>query len=226
MNMKPKILIIDDEISICDVIKEYGEEFEDYIIDYALNSSQALEQLSNNKYDAITLDIQLGEEDGFDVLKLINERTNCPVIFVSGVHETETVVGGLELGAEDYVRKPFDMTELFIRIKKAITRSQITQQVNSKLKIAGYEINEFTEEVYRDGKKIEILGIPYKILVYLLKNTNQTITRKEFYRELWGANYEYSSRVIDAHIKVVRNATLDYRIKTVRGEGYKFEINE
>lgn len=224
--MKSKILIIDDEIMICEVIKEYGEEFEGYSVDYALNSEQAIEHLSSNVYDAITLDIQLGAEDGFDVLKIIKEKTTCPVIFVSAVHESKIVVDGLELGAEDYVKKPFDFTELFTRIKKIIERSRLTKALNNEYKISDYTINETREEIFKDGNKIEIVGMPYKILVYMLKNVNKTVTRDEFFRELWGGDYEFSSRVIDAHIKAVRNSTMDYRIKSVRGKGYKFEINE
>lgn len=222
--MKTKILVIDDEIMICEVLKEYGEEFENYIVDYALNSRQAIEQLSKNTYDVITLDVQLKDENGFDVLKLIKERTYSPIIFVSAVHESDIVVGGLKIGAEDYVKKPFDFAELFMRIKKVIERNQ--QQTGSELKLADYVVNESSSKIYRDGKEIEIIGMPYKIFVYLLKNPNRTITREEFYSELWGEDYQFSSRVIDAHIKAIRSSTLDYRIKSVRGKGYKFETVE
>lgn len=218
--MDSKILAIDDNLKICELLKDYSLGFTTYHLDFAHDRKTVLKLLEENTYKLITLDIELENENGLDLIEEIKEKYDIPIIFVSVLHDSEVVITALEKGADDYVKKPFHVKELFLRIDKVIKRCAASDKT---LIISDYRIDESTNTVYRDGKQIDLSTVPSKLLIILLKNAGRALSRDEIYEGLWDADYVYSSRVIDSHITMIRKKTMDSRIKSIRGFGYKFE---
>lgn len=220
--MKAKLLVIDDNNKMCNLIKAFGEKKYGYKIDTANNISQAVTLINENEYKLITLDIELENENGLVEIRTLRKYFEGPILFVSCVSEAENIIKGFNSGADDYIIKPFNMDELFLRIARSIDR------VDSyiKLKIENYTVDEYKNEVYLDDRLLSLSEIATKILILLLKNKNKVVTREEIFNEVWEASYTYSTRVIDTHISYIRKETNDIRIRSVRSRGYTFETNK
>lgn len=216
---KERLLVIDDNEKICSLIKKFGESQFEYKIDVAHNVSEALNLIKLNNYVLITLDIELEEENGLEKIGDIKAVFNGPILFVSCLADTANIIEGFNKGADDYITKPFDIDELFIRIKRSIDRSTSYDLI----KVADYKIDEFKIQVYKEDKLLDLSENATKILIILLKNKNETITREEIFANVWHSQYKFSSRVIDTHMSYIRKETNDIRIRSVRSKGYIFE---
>lgn len=216
-----KILVVDDEELIRDVIKEYLEA-NNYIVEEASNGIEALEKLENNKYDLLILDIMMKELDGFSMLDRLDKSKMIPTIVLSARGEEYDKLHGFDLGIDDYLTKPFSPKELVARVKAILNRS--SKNLPTLYKYKTLEINFSAHTVKIDNKLINLTPKEFEILSYLIKNKNIAISREQLLSKLWGYDFFGDDRTIDTHIKLLRNNLEEYRnlIETVRGIGYKF----
>ncbi len=223
-----KILIVDDEKNICELLSLYLLK-EGYKVDTANDGQEAIDKFACDKFDLVLLDIMLPKKDGWEVCKEIRKTSNTPIIMLSAKGETIDKVLGLELGADDYVTKPFDSKELIARIKSVIRRakdsegSKDIQEVtyhNLYVSLTNYKLRINDVDVDAPPKEIELL-------YHLAKNPNRVFTRDQLLDEIWGFKYFGDSRTVDVHIKRIREklegVSERWTIKTVWGVGYKFE---
>lgn len=216
-----KILVVDDEELIRDVIKEYLET-NNYIVEEASNGIEALEKLENNKYDLLILDIMMKELDGFSMLDRLDKSKMIPTIVLSARGEEYDKLHGFDLGIDDYLTKPFSPKELVARVKAILNRS--SKNLPTLYKYKTLEINFSAHTVKIDNNFINLTPKEFEILSYLIKNKNIAISREQLLSKLWGYDFFGDDRTIDTHIKLLRNNLGKYRelIETVRGIGYKF----
>ncbi len=231
MENKTKILIVDDEENICELVRLYIEK-EGFEAVIANDGQEAVAKFNNEKPDLILLDIMLPIKDGWQVCREIRAQSNVPIIMLTAKGETFDKVLGLELGADDYVVKPFEPKELIARIRAVLRRSAGSENEKSdedELVFDGLRINQSTYEVYIDDKKVEMPPKEFELLYFLAKNTNKVFTRDQLLDEIWGYEFFGDSRTVDVHIKRIREkiegANKNWALKTVWGVGYKFEVS-
>lgn len=219
-----KILIVDDEPLIREVIKEYCA-LENYEVLEAENGIEALEKIKTNDIDIIVLDIMMPKLDGFSTLKEIKQIKNIPVILLSARKEEFDKLMGFDLGSDDYMTKPFSPKELIARIKAILKRTnkETDEYIYKTLKI---DFKGHT--VYIDNEEIKLTPKEFELLSYFVKNENIALSREQLLSKIWGYDFYGDDRTIDTHIKMLRNNLKQYRdlIKTVRSMGYKFEIKK
>lgn len=220
-----KLLIVDDEIKIREVIREYAE-FNGYEVDEAADGMEAIGLCKLNEYDLIILDVMMPKLDGFSTCKELRKFKDTPVIMLSARGEEYDKLFGFELGVDDYVVKPFSPKELMARVHAVLARKasvQLTEQ--DVLNFKGLAINIPARTVLVDGEKIELTPKEYDLLFYLAKNCNLALSRDKLLSDIWGYDFFGDDRTIDTHIKNLRNNLGPYRdfIVTLRGVGYKFE---
>lgn len=231
MDNRQKILIVDDEENICELVRLYIEKdgFEAVI---AVSGNEAIAKFNTEKPDLILLDVMLPGKDGWQVCREIRAQSNVPIIMLTAKGETFDKVLGLELGADDYVVKPFEPKELIARIRAVLRRSTALEDESAnedELSFEGLRINQSTYEVYIDEKKIEMPPKEFELLYFLAKNTNKVFTRDQLLDEIWGYEFFGDSRTVDVHIKRIREKldgeNRSWALKTVWGVGYKFEVS-
>ena len=215
-----KILIIDDEKLIRDVIKEYLLHENMEVLE-ASNGIEALEVLKNNQVDAMVLDIMMPKMDGYTFFKEMKSSYHIPTIVVSARNDEYDKLQGFDLGIDDYLSKPFSPRELVARIK-AITKRYI--QETDIYTYQTLKINFKAHVLTIDDKEIKITLKEYELLKYFVNNPNIAIPRDELLNKIWGYDFYGDDRTIDTHIKMLRANLGRYRdlIQTIRGVGYKF----
>ncbi len=231
MDSKTKILIVDDEENICELVRLYIEK-EGFEAVIAGDGQEAVAKFTTEKPDLILLDVMLPIKDGWQVCREIRAQSNVPIIMLTAKGETFDKVLGLELGADDYVVKPFEPKELIARIRAVLRRSAGSDEEKAddgELKFDGLRINQSTYEVYIDDKKVEMPPKEFELLYFLAKNTNKVFTRDQLLDEIWGYEFFGDSRTVDVHIKRIREKLegkgRSWALKTVWGVGYKFEVS-
>ncbi|MGN0617701.1 MAG: response regulator transcription factor [Ruminiclostridium sp.] len=220
-----KILVADDEQKIREVIREYAE-FEGHEVSEAVDGMQAVEMAKNEDFDIIILDVMMPKLDGFSACKEIRKFKNVPVLMLSARGEEYDKLFGFEIGADDYVVKPFSPKEVLARVNAIIKRNQPSAAASDTVKFEGLEINFTARTVTIDGEKANLTPKEYDLLFYLVRNKNIALTRDKLLSEVWGYDFFGDDRTIDTHIKMLRNNLGEYRkfIVTLRGMGYKFEV--
>ncbi len=220
-----KILVADDEQKIREVIREYAE-FEGHEVSEAVDGMQAVEMAKNTDYDIIILDVMMPKLDGFSACKEIRKFKNTPVLMLSARGEEYDKLFGFEIGADDYVVKPFSPKEVLARVNAIIKRNTPTGIQSDIVKFEGLEINFTARNVFIDGERANLTPKEYDLLFYLVRNKNIALTRDKLLAEVWGYDFFGDDRTIDTHIKMLRNNLGKYRkfIVTLRGMGYKFEV--
>lgn len=220
-----KILVADDEQKIREVIREYAE-FEGHEVSEAVDGMQAVEMAKNTDYDIIILDVMMPKLDGFSACKEIRKFKNTPVLMLSARGEEYDKLFGFEIGADDYVVKPFSPKEVLARVNAIIKRNTPTGIQSDIVKFEGLEINFTARNVFIDGERANLTPKEYDLLFYLVRNKNIALTRDKLLAEVWGYDFFGDDRTIDTHIKMLRNNLGRYRkfIVTLRGMGYKFEV--
>ena len=222
-----RVLVVDDEEKIRNVIKEYAE-FEGYEIDEACDGMEAIAKCKDNNYDIIIMDIMMPKLDGFSSIKEIRKTKNIPVIMLSARSEEYDKLFGFEIGIDDYVVKPFSPKELMARINAVINRSKSAagqSVLQDKYVLEGLEVDMLGRNVYVDGEKKDLTPKEYELLQYFIINKNIALSREKILNEVWGYDFFGEDRTVDTHVKMLRNNLGKYRDKivTVRGMGYKFE---
>lgn len=225
---KFKILIVDDDVNICQLLNLYLVK-EGYTTYICHNGKDAIKQISEQTYDIVLLDIMMPEMDGFETLAAIRKFSNIPVILLSAKGEPMDKISGLDIGADDYVTKPFEPQELISRIKALLRRSQTMpmQQSNSDLTIGNLYISLTNYIVKVDDKKVEMPPKEIELIYYLATNPMRVFTREQLLNHVWGPGYKGDTRTVDVHIKRIREKLgkgTNWRLDTVWGVGYKFEI--
>lgn len=222
-----KILIVDDEEHIREVLKEYAE-FEGHEADEACDGMQAVEMARAKDYDMIIMDVMMPKLDGFSACKEIRKIKNTPVLMLSARGEEYDKLFGFEIGVDDYVVKPFSPKEVMARINAIVKRNGggSAEASAETVKFEGLEINFTSRDVFVDGEKAALTPKEYDLLFYLVRNKNIALTRNRLLEEVWGYDFFGDDRTIDTHIKMLRNNLGQYRkfIVTLRGMGYKFEV--
>lgn len=225
---KEKILVVDDDVNICELLRLYIER-DDYQVVIANDGEQAVELFNREQPDLVLLDIMLPKMDGWQVCKEIRKTSNRPIIMLTAKGELFDKILGLELGADDYIIKPFEAKEVIARIH-AILRRTSTSEEKEKVKEINWDklsINLTNYELRVDGKYIDTPPKEMELLYYLASNPNKVFTRDQLLDKVWGFDYYGDSRTVDVHIKRLRekiNGVSDqWSLKTVWGVGYKFD---
>lgn len=227
MNAQQRIMVVDDDPNICQLIRLYLEK-EGYQVEHCLDGISCIESFKNNPPNLVILDIMLPGMDGWEVCKEIRKISDIPIIMLTAKGETFDKVLGLELGADDYIVKPFDPKELVARVKAVLRRSRAT---GIREKIVSYpnltvDIGNYTVEYH--GKTMELPPKELELLYFLASHPNKVFTREQLLDRVWGYDFYGDTRTVDVHIKRLREKFSDptdvWHIKTVWGVGYKFEV--
>lgn len=220
-----KVLIVDDEEMIRGVLKEYVE-FEGGTAFEAADGMQAVRLCRDNDFDIILMDVMMPKLDGFSAVKEIKKIKNIPVIMLSARGEEYDKLFGFEIGADDYVTKPFSPKEVMARIHAVLKRTSQENNVNDVVTFEGLTVDMVGRNVYVDGEKAELTPKEYEILFYFVKNKGIALTREKLLMDVWGFDFYGDDRTVDTHIKMLRSNLKQYRkfIVTLRGLGYKFEV--
>ena len=224
-----KLLVVDDDANICDMLKLYFE-IEGYDVKTVNDGVEGVNFFKMFEPDLVLLDIMLPKKDGYQVCREIREVSSKPIIMVTAKGEIIDKVLGLELGADDFVVKPFDMKELSSRIKAVLRRYQAHTKQNDDevVKFDNIEISLQKYELKLKGKSIDIPPKELELLYFLASNYNRVFTRDQLLDKVWGFDYLGDSRTVDVHVKRLREklegVSDKWILKTVWGVGYKFEL--
>lgn len=227
-----KVLVCDDDKNICELLRLYLVK-EGFSVLIANDGSSALSTFKNNKVDMVLLDIMMPKLDGWQVCREIRKISNCPIIMISAKGDTFDKVLGLELGADDYIAKPFDSKEAIARIKAVLRRYNGTEKSDeNEVKLVEYDklsISLTNYELKINGKQVDTPPKELELIYYLAKNPGKVFTRNQLLDEVWGFEYFGDSRTVDVHIKRLREklegVSDKWELKTVWGVGYKFEVH-
>lgn len=231
--MNQKILVIDDDQNICEVIRLYLEK-DGYEVRLAHDGSAGVATFKQYDPDLVLLDIMLPGKDGFAVCRELREISPKPVIMITAKTDKFDTVLGLEMGADDYVTKPFDAKELLARVKAVLRRYAGTPATPKNdeevLRFDGLEISKERYELRIRGEVIEVPPKELVLLYFLASNYNRVFTRMQLLDKVWGFDYLGDSRTVDVHVKRLREklkgVSEKWELKTVWGVGYKFEVQE
>ena len=227
--MDTKLLIVDDDPNICEMLRLYLEN-EGYQVKTASDGTDGINYFKIYEPDLVLLDIMMPKKDGWQVCREIREISSKPVIMITAKGEVFDKVLGLELGADDFIVKPFDMKELSARIKAVLRRygAGSNAQDDEVIRFENIEINLQKYELKLCGKPVDIPPKELQLLYFLASNCNRVFTRNQLLDKVWGFDYLGDSRTVDVHVKRLREklegVSDKWVLKTVWGVGYKFEI--
>ena len=226
-----KVLVADDDKNICELLRLYLVK-EGFQVVLAGDGEEALARFSAENPDIILLDVMMPRLDGWQVCREIRKKSECPIIMSTAKGETFDKVLGLELGADDYVVKPFETKEIVARIKAVLRRTGKSAAEND-IKEVSYDklvVNMTKYELKVDGKVVDTPPKELELLYHLASNPNRVYTRDQLLDEVWGFEYYGDSRTVDVHVKRLREklegVSDKWTLKTVWGVGYKFEVKE
>ena len=225
-----KIMVVDDDSNIGELLRLYlGKEgYEPVVI---TDGEQAVERFDIEKPDLILLDVMMPKLDGWQVCRKIRKKSQCPIIMLTAKGELFDKVLGLELGADDYIVKPFETKEVVARVKAVLRRSGIRQGEKQRdVSYDGLYINMENYELRVGGKQIDTPPKEMELIYHLASNPNRVYTRDQLLDEVWGFEYYGDSRTVDVHVKRLREklegVSDQWTLKTVWGVGYKFEVKQ
>ena len=227
--MATKILVVDDDLNICEVLKIYLENA-GYEVKTAGDGAEAVDTFRTYEPDLVLLDIMMPRKDGWQVCREIREQSAKPIIMLSAKGEVFDKVLGLELGADDFMVKPFDMKEVEARIKAVLRRYNARDSFNADevVRFDNLEISKQKYELKLKGKVVDVPPKELELLYFLTSNANRVFTRDQLLDKVWGFDYLGDSRTVDVHVKRLREklegVSDKWILKTVWGVGYKFEV--
>lgn len=225
-----KILVVDDDTNICELLRLYLEK-DGYEVSIANDGGEAVKMFQELSPDLMLLDIMLPVLDGWQVCREIRKFSDKPIIMLTAKGETFDKVLGFELGADDYVVKPFDAKEIVARVKAVLRRSGSTEKTDVKeVRFDKLTINLTNYELRVDGKKVDTPPKELELIYHLANNPNRVFTRDQLLDEVWGFDYYGDSRTVDVHVKRLREklegVSEKWELKTVWSVGYKFETKD
>lgn len=226
---REKILVVDDDKNICDLLRMYLEK-EGYIVVMAHTGLDAVNIFNSESPDLVLLDIMLPQLDGWQVCREIRKTSEAPIIMLTAKDEVFDKVLGLELGADDYVTKPFDTKEIVARIKAVLRRTSVVK--NDDIKEVHYDklsINLTNYELKVDGVVVDTPPKELELIYHLASNPDRVFTRDQLLDDVWGFDYYGDSRTVDVHIKRLRDklkgVSPEWELKTIWSVGYRFETH-
>ena len=228
MKDKQTILVVDDDPNIAQLVRLYLEK-EGFDVSIQTRGDEAVSAFQKNPPSLILLDIMLPGMDGWQVCRAIRQISNIPIIMLTAKDDTFDKVLGLELGADDYVTKPFEGKELMARVKAVLRRAAPGESEKDMLSFPGLTISLEKYEVHFQGKIVEMPPKELEVLYFLASHQNRVFTREQLLEQVWGFDFFGDSRTVDVHIKRLReklqeNEQFGWQIRTVWGVGYKFEV--
>ena len=226
--MSQKVLVVEDDNNIAELLRLYLQK-DGFEVSHAADGGKAVEMAKEIQPDLVLLDIMLPVMDGWQVCRELRKTMKMPIIMLTAKGETEDKVSGLEMGADDYIVKPFEVKELLARVHAVLRRTGDDGKPKSKkLTFDKLVINLDSYELIVDGKKIDTPPKEMELLYHLAATPNRVYTRNQLLDEVWGFDYFGDSRTVDVHIKRLRekieNVSSQWALKTVWGVGYKFEL--
>ena len=216
-----KILIVDDEEKIREMIGKFAAH-EGHETLMAEDGKKALEAFRKEDFDLVILDVMMPEMDGYETLKKMKEIKDVPCIFLTALGQEYDRIYGFDIGAEDYVTKPFSPKELMMRVKVILKREN---KASSRIVVEDMVLDEDAHTVTINGERVDLANKEYELLLYLLKNRGNALTRQQIISKVWGYEYDSDDRTLDTHMKLLRKDLKEYGnyITTIRGVGYRFE---
>ena len=216
-----RILIVEDEIAISDLIK-IELETKGYKCEVANDGEIASNYIESKNYDLILLDIMIPKIDGYELLEYVKQIAEIPIIFITAKNQIEDKIKGLNLGADDYITKPFEIRELIARIEAVLRRYNKGNEIQ---RIDDVEINIISRIVKKNGKEVSLTPKEFDLLILLVQNKNFALYRETIFEKVWGEELEFETRTLDLHIQRLRKKLgLKDRIKTVYKIGYMLEV--
>lgn len=222
--MDHRILIVEDESSLSELLRDYFKRRGD-IPTVASDGTEALELAENETFDAVLLDIMMPELDGFSVCRSLRKESDVPIIFLTALNDEEEKLLGYQLGADDYVTKPYSLSVLYAKTEALIRRSRGSVRDGDLLTVGRLSLRISSRRVYADGSPVRLTNREYSLLLCLMQNRGIVLSREQLIVKCWGYDYDGDMRVIDTHIKRLREKLGDASdcIKTVIGAGYVLE---
>lgn len=217
-----KILIVEDEKEIRNILKVYLLTA-GYEVTEAADGEEAMKIFYEKPFDLVVLDIMLPKKDGWSICREIKEYSSVPVIIITARDNENDEVFGFEIGADDYITKPFSNKVFLARVKTVLKNKTIINNSN-EIEVGKLKINDVSHNVTKEGKNLDLAPKEYEILMYFIKNKNIALSREKMLTEIWGYGFVGNDRTIDVHIKNLRKKIGGEYIKTIRSVGYKFEI--
>lgn len=228
LNTEKKILIADDDKVVHESLGIYLER-EGYLYDSAFDGEETLDLANRNVYDLIILDLMMPKISGTEVCKEIRRESDVPIIMLTAKGDEIDKILGLELGADDYIVKPFSPREVIARIKAVLRRGKVNANTNEKkVNLPGLTVSLNNYEVIVDGENVSFTPKEVEILYFLASHPNQVLSREQILENIWGYNYYSATRTVDTHIKRIRQkigSSEDWALVTVYGIGYKIEVH-
>lgn len=223
--MDSKILIVEDEPKLREVLCDYFQSKGEVTFE-AANGSQALELVDEMEFDAILLDIMMPKLDGFSVCRAVRKKYDVPIIFLTALSDEDDKLMGYELGADDYVTKPYMMSVLYAKTMALIKRSRGNMLSADQLKAGELVLELSSQKVYIEGKCFELTPKEFALLRCLMQNKNMVLSREQLLVKCWGYDYDGDVRAVDTHIKRLRDKLGEHAscIKTVIKAGYRLEV--
>jgi len=223
--MDYKVLIVEDEGKLRDVLCDYFISRQDVPVG-AQDGVQALELIEEQDFDAVLLDIMMPGLDGFGVCRAVRRKSDVPIVFLTALSDEDDKLKGYELGADDYITKPFTMSVLYAKVSALIKRSRGSMMTGDRLEAGEVSLQISTRRVWAGGREITLTPKEYALLECLMKNRGIVMSREQLLVKCWGYDYEGESRAVDTHIKRLREKLGDHAdiIKTVIKAGYKLEV--
>jgi DNA-binding response OmpR family regulator len=234
--MGERILVVEDELVLRETLA-YNLEKQGYVVAAAANGHDAVALAEKEKPDLILLDIMLPGLDGFEVCRILRQRTNVPILMLTARDDEVDTIVGLEVGADDYLTKPFSMRELLARVKAHLRRMRLLREeragtedegAQERLRLGDLELNLDRRELLWKGEIVPLKPKEYELLVYLAQHKGRVLSRDQLLEFVWGWDYTGGSRTVDVHVRWLREKIEEdpahpTRIVTVRGAGYRFE---
>jgi len=223
----PRILVVDDEPNIIELAKLYLER-EGYQVAEAANGQDALSKFSTVNPDLIVLDLMLPDIDGFEVCRRIRTKSTVPILMLTARKEDIDKIVGLEMGADDYLTKPFNPRELVARVRAILRRYQTGLKPSDIIEVGGLRIDLSRHDISLDGQLVKLRTKEFALLTTFAENPGIVLSRERLLEMVWGFDYYGETRTVDVHVNHLRDkiAGSDVNIETVRGTGYKMTVTE
>ena len=222
-----KILIADDEPHIRELVRLYLSR-EGYELEFAVDGREALDKALSTRPDLLVLDLMMPKLDGFEVTKAVRKRSDVPILMLTVRREDTVKVAGLELGADDYLTKPFNPKELVARVKAILRRSDGIRRSGVEVEVGSLRLNRQQREAHLNGERLKLRTKEFDLLFALAQNLNTVMSREQLLSLVWGYTFSGETRTVDVHINHVRQklAGSNLAIETLRGVGYKLVVGD
>lgn len=223
--MPYKVLVTEDSSQIREMVGDYftAKAQDVFTLDFAHSGEAALEKLYENEYDLVLLDIMLPGASGFDICRQLRSKSSCPIIFITALGRQDDILHGYELGADDYIVKPFSLAALHAKCLALVKRAKGMMFSQSVMRCGKIELDPLKMTVSVDGQQVTLAPKVYFLLKLLMDNKDRVMSRDTIITKVWGYDFDVDERVVDNHIKKLRKAlgSESKRVKTVFGGGYK-----